>query len=242
MSMSLVTFNPDNLKLNCSQLDAIMPAEKSRVDFTQTHLNILKDIYLQNKFGRKRTIISPYIDKGKSVEEQSIKILSEFLNKELKKNQEKFINDYIKGIPDLILEDTIIDVKTSWSIFTLPDPLFDNLEGKKNDYYWQIQGYLALTNKKEGVVAYVLADTPNFLIDKEIERRLLAEGINKDDEETVSRITSEIILENKYDDIPIQERVRLFKIARNEDDIQKIYNRVDECRKYLKNALQSQYI
>jgi hypothetical protein len=37
----------------------------------------------------------------------------------------------------------------------------------------------------------------------------------------------------KYSDIEPQYRIKVFDIYRNDEDIENIYNRVDECRQYI---------
>lgn len=237
MSIFENIFNPETIKLNCSRLVDIIPSERGRIPFTKEHIKVLREIYIEAKYGRRKRINSPYIEKGKTVERESINLLGTYLGINLTKNEEKLENDYIKGIPDIILENEVIDVKSCWDIFTLPDPFFDDKTGKNNEYYWQMQGYLALTGKERGSIAYVLTNHPDFLIEQEVRKRCREENIDENDEEEKSRITSQVIIDHSYDDIPLGERVRIFYIERNEEDINKIYQRVVECRAKLKEIL-----
>ena len=76
------------------------------------------------------------------------------------KNEEYFEDSHFCGTPDVILDDTIIDIKSSWDCFTFP--LFED-EIPNKDYYYQLQTYMALTGLKKAKLVYVLMDTPESI-------------------------------------------------------------------------------
>jgi hypothetical protein len=152
------------------------------------------------------------------------------------KNVDRVSNDYIIGTPDLYDGETlaesneIVDIKSSWDIFTF----LSNVQEPMNDtYYWQLQGYMALTGAKIGTIAYCLANTPQSIVDGE--KYSLLRNMDVISEED-SRYKNEVVkLERNrvFDDIPLEERVLTISVSRNEDDIQDIYKKVLKCREFL---------
>jgi hypothetical protein len=87
--------------------------------------------------------------------------LNSVLFTDYKKNAERRKNDWITGEADLVCDDCIRDIKTSWSIETFP-VLAELGEGKT--YYWQLQAYMELWDKPKAEICYCLVDTPEHLI------------------------------------------------------------------------------
>ncbi len=77
------------------------------------------------------------------------------------KNKERYENEFLTGEPDIILDNSIIDIKTSWSLDTWPAT---PEEGVNKDYEWQIRGYLWLLNKPVGYLIYCMIDTDDVLL------------------------------------------------------------------------------
>ncbi|MCL5444428.1 YqaJ viral recombinase family protein, partial [Lactobacillus johnsonii] len=71
-------------------------------------------------------------------------MLSKYNGELYQKNEERFSNDYITGLPDIITTDTIIDVKTCQDIWTFHDKVGESIPDL---YYAQIQAYLWLTGR-----------------------------------------------------------------------------------------------
>ena len=156
-------------------------------------------------YGKKSEFYSKYADKGNLVENDSI----DFYNPMLSKNTEYKENDYIKGTPDIVLDDCIIDIKSSWNTITFP--LFEK-EIPNAHYYWQLQGYMWLFNKKKPELAYILSNTPEHLL-------------------------SESDLENgvgNYDNVPNSFRTRVFYLDYDISSIEKMKERIKLCRIYIK--------
>lgn len=227
----------DNLLFRCSSLGYLMvePRAKSET-ISETTKSHLIDVYVSNKYGRRSDVQNKYIDKGLMVEEDSITLYSRIKKSFFKKNEEHLNNDFIKGTPDLFtgLEireaDTITDVKSSWDIFTFFRTLSQSLN---KNYYWQLQGYMDLSKGVKATLAYCLINTPEALITDEKRRLLYKMGIR--DEFDANYVEACEVLEKNmvYDDIPINERLIEFNIERNQADIDRMHERVTECRKYL---------
>ena len=122
---------------------------------TKTHLqNWVKEAI----YGHRIQINSKYIDKGLEFEDMAIDKAIEWLDLPFAiKNSKRFEDDYFTGEPDLLLSDTVIDIKNSWSFETFP--LFDD-EIPTKGYYYQLQVYMELTGLRKAKLVYVLLDTP----------------------------------------------------------------------------------
>lgn len=197
---------------------------------SETTKTYLKQWYIEDRFNRKKEFSNKFMEKGIAVEDEAIDIYSRFSGREfLKKNEEEFENDHCTGTPDVIT-DIIIDVKSSWDLFTFP--IFDeNLENKS--YWWQLQGYMWLCDKQEADLAYCLVDTPQKLIEKEIKR--IEWNTTVDRSEDQKEIEEETEKNMTFSDIDEKIRVKIFKVKKDEESIEKIKSRVSECRNFLEN-------
>lgn len=208
-----------NFRIRCSQIGKIMTEARSKSEpLSKTTIAYLEEWAKEQIYQRKKVIVSKYIDKGLAVENDAIEYLSvTFPDLPLLiKNEKYFEDEWMTGTPDLILSDHIIDIKSSWDCFTFP--LFEQ-DLPEKDYYWQMQGYMHLTGRKKSKVIYILMDTPEEIVDKEVR-------FDPDNEE-------EIRARHSYKSIPAKYRIKEFTVYRNQEDIEKIKARVEECRKYI---------
>ena len=206
-------------KIRCSAIGKIMTNARSKTEtLSKTTISYLEEWTKEQIYSRRKEIFSKYLDKGNAVEVDSLDFIKTHLNyKQLEKNEESFENDFLTGTPDAILDDHIIDVKNSWDCFSFP--LFFNSIPNK-DYYYQAQGYMALTGIDRYKLIYTLMDTPEDLIQREYFGDQSTDLV-------------EFASKYKYSDIEPQYRIKIFDIYRNDEDIENIYNRVDECRQYI---------
>lgn len=147
-------------------------------------------------YGMRSEVNSKYLTKGIECEDESISFLNRTYGIELKKNICSFEDEHITGTPDLILENLVWDVKTSWDFQTFP--LFEKVLSR--DYYWQLQGYMKLVNAGQAAIKYVLINTP-----EELDPRLL----NYSKLGPSLRIKSFDVERNEDDINAIAERVNL---------------------------------
>ena len=121
------------------------PRSKSEV-LSKTTMTYLQEWTKQEVYGFRKSISSKYLDKGNAVEDDAIDYAAKKLGWLFaSKNDEYFEDDFFCGTPDVILEDKIIDIKSSWDCFTFP--LFED-EIPNKDYFYQLQVYMHLTGKK----------------------------------------------------------------------------------------------
>ena len=214
-------------KIRCSQIGSIMAEGKTKGTLGKTAETYLKNWMLEQVFNRKKEISSKYMEKGSIMEDESIDFISAFTGlPPLEKNQTFFEDDFMNGTPDIITESLLIEVKNSWDCFTFP--YFDN-SCPNSDYYWQVHGYLHLTGKSAAKLIYVLSDTPLHLIEKECYWHCQRNGLDFEDELPlwVAKMT--------YSDVLPDDKIRIFDIQRNDEDIQRIIERVKLCREFINN-------
>ena len=218
----------DNFKVRCSAIGKIMTNPRSKGEvLSQTTKSYIKELVLEHKYGIRKEINSRYLDKGNMVENESIELTERVLDLDLiVKNESYFENDFICGTPDIIMGDTIIDVKSSWSAHTFPFFLDEELPNK--DYYYQVQGYMALTGATKGMVVYCLINTPEEIVLDEIRRT----SWSRHELDVTEETEAEVRQQHEFDHIPEVNRVKAYYIERDEDVIQAIYDKVNECKIY----------
>lgn len=215
------------MKVRASQIGKIMTnPRKSGEVLSQTAKTYVQDLVLEEKYGIKKEFSSRYTDKGNEVEDLSIGLVNEVLNYNfIYKNDEFFENEWITGTPDVNTEEVLIDVKSSWDASTFP---WFETEIPNKDYYYQLQGYLWLTGKKEAVLAYCLIDTPLDMVESEVRRAHYNALIIGEDEQ----LRKEVESKHKFGHIPKNRRVKYWFVQKDESVIEQIKERVELCREY----------
>jgi len=166
---------------------------------------VKEQIYGSRSFnGNKAT------QKGNEMEESAIDYLSAVDGSFYIKNEEYFEDDDIKGTPDIIFGEKIIDTKCPWNEYTMP--LFED-KLPNSDYFWQMQCYMALTGATEAEVVYVLMNTPEDLLNPWTD------------------------VPNDYEMLDSVYRVKRFKVERDNKAIENIRKRVILCREYIKELM-----
>ena len=228
----LVTLNGLLTKIKLTEKQAIKRDELVAKRDAKPELSVgaksyIRELWLENEFGVKKEINSKYIDKGNTVEDLSIELASIMLDKKgLFKNDEYFENDYLMGTPDVITEDSVIDVKSSWSAATFP---FYDTELKNKVYEWQLKAYMMLTGKTVSYLCYCLVPTPETLILDEMRRVSWKRGeMGEVSEEVENDVRAYFDLSK----IPEFDRVKTFKVELTEEDKEKIKMHVELAREY----------
>lgn len=215
-------------KFRCSSLGYLMTNPRSKSEkLSETTKQYLLEIYIEEVFGRKYEPESKYLEKGNFAEEDSLDLVTRLENKIYIKNKETLENDFIKGTPDIINGDSIIDIKTCWDIWT-----FAKTDGTNKNYFFQLQGYMALTGKKKARLIYTLVNTPDHLIVSEKTRRMYKEMI-EDGSEAMAEMEKEVEFNMIFDDIPESLRAKAFAFVYDEEVINLVYERVKSAREYL---------
>jgi len=205
-------------------------ADKEAGLLSKTAQKHLIEVYVAEKYGRVKHIQTKQMKKGVEAEDDSIQLLNKYWNVNYSKNQERFKNDFISGHPDIITDNKVVDIKSSYDLWTFLGNIPDKLD---NLYYWQLQSYMWLTGASHGHIAYCLVNTPFGIIEQE--KRYLLNKMDVVSEESPEYVKESMKLEFNmtFDDIDISERILIFNVDRNEDDILRIQHKVEKAREFL---------
>jgi hypothetical protein len=196
----------------------------------------LIEVYVAEKYGRKRDIQTKQMKKGVEAEQESIDLLSMYLKLPFSKNEERFKNEFITGLPDIINGDTIIDIKSSYDLWTFLGNIPDKLD---NLYYWQMQSYMWLTGTRNAIIAYCLVNTPENIIQQEKYYLLKKMDVISEESPEFIKEAMKIEFNMTFDDIKMDERILMFSVSRSEDDILRIENKVLKARTFLQELEQT---
>ena len=216
--------------------EPVTKADKEAGVLSKTAQKHLIEVYIAEKYGRKRDIQTKQMKKGVEAEQDSIDLLSMYLKLPFSKNEERFKNDFITGLPDIINGDTIIDIKSSYDLWTFLGNIPDKLD---NLYYWQMQSYMWLTGTRNATIAYCLVNTPESIIQQEKYYLLKKMDVISEESPEFIKEAMKIEFNMTFDDISINERILTFNVSRSEDDILRIENKVLKARTFLQELEQT---
>ena len=150
------------MKWHPSSIGNLMTTAKAKSEIlSETAKSYIKKKAKEHYFGFSSSITTKPMIKGKDWEEESIALVNQVRGSFYIKNKERFENEFLTGEPDIILDDCIIDVKTSWSLETWPATPG---EGVNKDYMWQLFAYCWLLDKQEAELIYCMIDTDDLLL------------------------------------------------------------------------------
>lgn len=231
----MTDINFDTVLIRSSSLSYLFTEPKSKADkevgnMSATAKTHLKQVYIREKYGRSKDIQTRAMTKGLECEPDSILMLSKFNGELYEKNEERFSNQWITGLPDIITTDTVIDVKTCQDIWTFHDKVGESIPDL---YYAQIQAYLWLTGRTKGQISYCLTDATDQMV---VEEQLYA--FRKGN--YVTELSPDFIQKSKeiekamtYQDIPLSEKIWTVNIELDQEFIEKIPQKVEKARQFL---------
>jgi hypothetical protein len=150
------------MKWHPSALGKLMTAPKLKSEqLSETAKSEIRRIAKEQFFGFSSSITTKPMIKGKDWEEESIALVNQVRGTFYVKNKERFENEFLTGEPDIILDHSIIDIKTSWSLETWPATPD---EGVNKDYMWQLFAYCWLLDKPQAELIYCMIDTDDVLL------------------------------------------------------------------------------
>lgn len=226
MHINKMVMNFDNHLFRCSSLGKIISKSGKLTDGIETHL---QEVFIGSLYGVKKEAYGKALEKGIATEEDGFKMLNETLypKKFIKKVTEPAANDWIKGTPDTV-PDIVWDIKNAYTLFTF---------GKSEctwDYSWQVKGYCMLYGKSAGAVFYCLNNMPDHMISEE-ERKMFytrREWISMEDAGYL-QACEELRAAHTYDNMPIQDRFKVFPVSFWSEDEETIIRSVNSARKRL---------
>lgn len=233
--------NFNDYKFHPSSLGLIMTESRTKDQFGETCKAHLMECFVAHVYGRYKDVTNKYIEKGIVAEEDSIDLYSVVKKHLFIKNTGVLSNDFFVGTPDLYLgesiqkADTVIDLKTSWDIFTFFGTMARALDKR---YYWQLQAYMDLTGAAQAKLVYCLVNTPLKLIEDQKKKLMWTMAvIDPDTDEAYQKACEQVEKNSVYDDIPKEKRYIEETIDRDQEAIDKAHKRVEECREFLNQLL-----
>lgn len=145
----------------CSSLAKLMTNPRTKSEsLSETAKSYIKQLAKENFYGYTSKVETKQMRKGTEYEMESIALVnSVWFGSNFVKNNLRETQGYLTGHPDIITDDSIIDIKTSWSLETFPA-----LPEDADSYEWQVRGYMHLFNKPRAFVIFCMIDTDDDLL------------------------------------------------------------------------------
>lgn len=183
-----------------SSVGNIMASGKNKDELSVGAKTFVKSIFKKVHLGYEEELFGKEIEKGKTQENDGIKLLNIFLGTDYQKNEITMNNTYLKGTADIVDVNSIRDIKLPWSKKT--HPLF--AEDVSNSLYeWQLRAYMMLYDKDEAYLDYCLVSTSVGLIPPYESRQLH----NVEDLDLKYRITSVKFERDYFKEMALIEKI-----------------------------------
>jgi hypothetical protein len=201
------------LIVRASESSKMMTNSRSKSEpLSETTLTWLKEKAVEHVLGYRPDITNKYMEKGTTCEDDSIELLNEVLFTNYKKHTGRINTEGFTGECDILEDDHIRDIKTSWSIDTFPFFQDDAEKAvKKSGYDWQVRVYMMLYGVDVAYIDYCLVNTPDDLIGWEDKEKHIVDHI-----EVTKRVTTVKIERDEAIEKQILERLELCKVKFNE--------------------------
>jgi len=237
----------DNKKAKIEKLQAeLSELEKlpNIPPLTQTTITFLENWCKERIYQQRKNIVTAEMYKGNALEKDAI----DYVSLELwgafgaEKNTQRFTSEYIEGEPDVILADSVEDIKNSYSFSTFP---YFAKQLPDSKYDWQILGYQYLLQQsgkdiQRGGVNYVLMPKPIELLQMEAYRiaKLTYTEDTIDFQDKLADVLFQLDKDNEIiKDLPIKYRAKRFEVIYSQDRINLVIERVKQCRQYIEQHL-----
>jgi hypothetical protein len=219
--------------LSCLFTEPVSKADKEAGNLSKTAKSHLIEVYAKELWGVEKDIVTKAMQKGIEAEEAAISLLSVVDGVDYLKNDFRFENDYISGHPDILHEDTVVDIKTSWDAFTFLSNVMDDVN---KSYFYQVQGYMALTKKQKARISYCLVDTPDGIIQGELYYLLKRLDVATEDNPRYQDAAEKVLRNMKFSHIDPKLRVINQIVYRNDEVIYQIPSKVEKAREFLQEV------
>jgi hypothetical protein len=145
------------MKWHPSSIGKIMTNARSKSEvLSETAKSYIKSIAKQDFYGYNIELNNKYIIKGIEQEQDSIDLVNAVRFTDYKKNNVRLETELMTGECDILLDDAIIDIKTSWSLETWPATAED---GDESLYEWQGRAYMYLYDRPSFELIYCMVST-----------------------------------------------------------------------------------
>jgi hypothetical protein len=215
-----------------SQSQKRLELEKKLVQIPEPKLTAGAKTYIESlwygeKFDFQKTFSNKFVQKGNEVEGRSIRELRK-LGIFATKNEQHFENEFIKGTPDVLLNNPKCTIDTKNVYY--PDGLGFFEDEPINDYIWQIHGYNFLTDREDGFIIKMLLNPPADILEKEV-WNYWKSGHNEG--KPTEEFAREIEDYFNFEKLPIEDRVKIYQIKTTQNEIDIIKKWTDLGREYM---------
>jgi len=151
------------MKFRASQLGKLMTSSRTKGEaLSQTAKTYIIEQAKQDFYGYKAQLMNKYVLKGIEQEQDSIDLLNLVRLEDYKKNEHRIENEWLSGSCDIITENLIIDIKSSWSLETFPATSYELKD--LSEYEWQGRAYMWLYDRPSFELVYTMYDTDDTLL------------------------------------------------------------------------------
>jgi hypothetical protein len=151
------------MKFRASQLGKLMTSSRTKGEVLgQTAKSYIIQKAKEDFFEYKTELTNKYVMKGIHQEQDSIDLLNAVRFENYKKNEKREENEWLTGSCDIITDELIIDVKSSWSLETFPATSYELKD--LSDYEWQGRAYMWLYDMPTFELCYVMVSTADELL------------------------------------------------------------------------------
>jgi hypothetical protein len=152
------------MKWHPSSLGKLMIESRTKSEvLSETTKTYIRAVAKQDFYGYNVDLNNKYINKGNLQENDSIALFNSVMFSNYSKNTERLNNEWLTGEADIVADDQIIDIKTSWSLETFPAT---SEEGINKLYEWQLRAYMMLYNKNYASLVYCMVSTHPSLLNE----------------------------------------------------------------------------
>lgn len=151
------------MKFRASQLGKLMTSSRTKGEvLSQTAKSYIIQKAKEDFYDYKVELTNKYILKGIHQEQDSIDLLNAVRFENYKKNEKRVENEWLTGSCDIITEDLIIDIKSSWSLETFPATTYELKD--LSEYEWQGRAYMWLYDRPRFELCYVMVSTADDIL------------------------------------------------------------------------------
>jgi hypothetical protein len=152
------------MKFHPSSIGKIMTTPKLKGEtLSQGAKTYIRKIAKEDFFGYNTELDNKFINKGKDQEQDSIDLINLVRFTNYQKNTNRVDNEWLTGECDILLDDKIIDVKTSWSLETWPATPG---EAHDSEYEWQGRAYMMLYDKPQFELSFCMVTTKDEFLNQ----------------------------------------------------------------------------
>lgn len=144
------------MKWHPSQIGKLMTNGRAKDSIGETAKSYIKQCAKEDFYNYTTELNNKYIWKGRKQELESINLINSVRFTNYVKNEVTIENDYLIGTADIVIEQRVIDVKTSWSLDTFPALVEDAVNPL---YEWQLRAYMMLYDKPCAELIYCMVTT-----------------------------------------------------------------------------------